>query len=191
MWKIFLRAFLLLCAMTLLTGVLYPLVVIGLAQLCFPNQANGSLVRNHGKVIGSALIGQDFRAPQYFHGRPSAANYDGTASGGSNLGPTNRKLIKAVAGNAAAVRKENGLPAGRAIPSDLVTASASGLDPHISPEGALLQVPRIAEARKLTVESVRRLVRQNTEYPLLGLFGAPRINVLRVNLALDSLQNGG
>ena len=191
MWKIFLRAFLLLCAMTLLTGVLYPLVVTGLAQLCFPNQANGSLVRNHGKVIGSALIGQDFRAPQYFHGRPSAANYDGTASGGSNLGPTNRKLIKAVAGNAAAVRKENGLPAGRAIPSDLVTASASGLDPHISPEGALLQVPRIAEARKLTVESVRRLVRQNTEYRLLGLFGAPRINVLRVNLALDSLQNGG
>ena len=134
MWKIVLRALLLLLALTVLTGVLYPLAVTGVAQLFFPGQANGSLLRHQGKVIGSALIGQDFRSPQYFCGRPSAANYDATASGGFNLGPTNRVLLKTIADRVKAVRHENSLPADYPVPGDLVTASASGLDPHISPE---------------------------------------------------------
>lgn len=191
MWKIVLRALLLLLALTVLTGVLYPLAVTGVAQLFFPGQANGSLLRHQGKVIGSALIGQDFRSPQYFCGRPSAANYDATASGGFNLGPTNRVLLKTIADRVKAVRHENSLPADYPVPGDLVTASASGLDPHISPEGALLQVPRIAKARRIPVATVRRLVREYTEHPFLGVLGVPRVNVLRINLALDSLQNGG
>jgi potassium-transporting ATPase KdpC subunit len=191
MWKIVIRAFLLLLAVTVLTGVLYPLAVTGLAQLFFPSQANGSLIRNHGKVIGSALIGQDFRSPRYFHGRPSAANYDATASAGSNLGPTNRVLLKTIADRVKAVRQENQLPADRPVPSDLVTASASGLDLHISPDGALLQAPRVAKARRLSVATIRQLVQKYTEHPFLGVVGAPRVNVLRINLALDSLQNGG
>ena len=191
MWKIFMRAFLLFVVLTVLTGVLYPLVVTGLAQLCFPTQANGSLIRNHGKVVGSALIGQDFRSLQYFHGRPSAANYDAMASGGSNLGPTNRTLLKTIADRVKAVRLENNLPADYPVPSDLVTASASGLDPHISPDGALLQAPRIAKARSIPVTTVRQLVQKYTEHPFLGILGSPRVNVLRINLALDSLQNGG
>lgn len=191
MWKIILRAFLLLLALTVLTGVLYPLAVTGLAQICFPSQANGSFIRYHGKVVGSVLIGQDFRSPRYFHGRFSAVKYDATVSSGSNLGPTNRTLLKTVADRVKAVRRENNLPANYPVPSDLVTASASGLDPHISPKGALLQTLRIAKARRLPVATVRQLVQKYTEYPFLGILGSPRVNVLRINLALDSLQNGG
>ncbi|HBF36568.1 MAG TPA: potassium-transporting ATPase subunit C [Firmicutes bacterium] len=191
MWKIVIRAFLLLLAVTVLTGVLYPLAVTGLAQLFFPSQANGSLIRNQGKVIGSVLIGQDFRSPRYFHGRPSAANYDATASGGSNLGPTNRVLLKTIADRVKAVRQENQLSVDHPVPSDLVTASASGLDPHISPDGALLQIPRVAKSRRLSVATVRQLVQKYTEHPVLGILGSSRVNVLRINLALDSLKNGG
>lgn len=191
MWKILLRAFLLFFALTILTGVLYPLVVTGLAQLCFPSPANGSLIKHQGKVIGSALIGQDFRNAQYFHGRPSAADYDALVSGGSNLAPTNRKLIKTIADRINTVRKDNQLPTDHTIPGDLVTASASGLDPDISPESALLQARRVAKNRKIPVAVVRQLVQKHTEYPFLRLFGVSRVNVLRMNLALDSLKNGG
>lgn len=191
MWKIFYRALLLFLSLTLLTGVAYPLVVTGLAQLCFPNRSNGSLIRNQDKIIGSALIGQDFQSAKYFHGRPSAAHYDALASGGTNLAPTNQQLVQTVAGRILRLRQENGLSAKFPVPGDLVTASASGLDPDISPESALLQVPRIAKARSLPVAVIRRLVRRHTESPLLGLLGASRVNVLKINLALDALKNGG
>jgi K+-transporting ATPase ATPase C chain len=191
MWKIIYRAFLLFISLTILTGVCYPLAVTGLARLCFPSQSNGSFIRHQGKVMGSALVGQDFQTAKYFHGRPSAANYDALASGGSNLSATNRQLIKTVAERIDIVRKENGLPADCSIPGDLVAASASGLDPNISPESALLQVSRIAKARKLPIATIRQLIQKHTEYPFLRLFGASRVNVLQINLALDSLKNGG
>jgi K+-transporting ATPase ATPase C chain len=191
MWKILYRAFLLFLALTVLTGVFYPLVVTGLAQLFFPKESNGSFIRHQGNLIGSSLIGQNFQSAKYFHGRPSASNYDALASGGSNLAPTNHKLIKSVADRINIVRQENGLPADYLIPSDLVTASASGLDPHISPESALLQVPRIAKARNLPEITIRQLVHKHTEPPFLGLFGVSRVNVLQLNYALDSLKTGG
>jgi potassium-transporting ATPase KdpC subunit len=191
MWKIFYRAFLLFISLTILTGVCYPLLVTGLARFCFPSQSNGSFIRHQGKVIGSALIGQDFQTAKYFHGRPSAANYDALASGGSNLSATNRQLIKTVTERIDIVRKENGLPANFSVPSDLITASASGLDPNISPESAMLQIPRIAKARNLPIATIRYLVKKHIEYPFLRIFGVSRVNVLRVNLALDSLKNGG
>jgi potassium-transporting ATPase KdpC subunit len=189
MWKTISRAFILLISLTILTGLVYPLAVTGLTQLIFPNQVNGSLIRLHGKIVGTALLGQEFKSPQYFHGRPSTAAYDGMASGGSNLAPTNRQLIKTIQERVIKIRLENHLATAQPIPSDLVTASASGLDPHISPEGALLQVPRVAKTRGLPGDKVRQLVLKNTELPLLGIFGTRRVNVLRLNLALDSLKN--
>lgn len=190
MWKTISRAFILLIILTILTGLLYPLAVTGLAQLIFPYQANGSLIRLNGRIVGSALLGQDFNSPQYFHGRPSAGMYDGMASGGSNMAPTKHQLIQTIRGRIALVRQENQVPATQPIPSDLVTASASGLDPHISPEGALLQALRVAKARGMQVEFVRQLVHKQTEFPFLGVVGARRVNVLRLNLALDSLKKG-
>ncbi len=177
---------LLLCG---ITGVLYPGVVTGLAQLLFPRQANGSLVTVHGKVVGSALIGQPFTQAWYFHPRPSAAGsgYDASASGGTNKGPTDRKLADTlVAGAVAAVVTEDGATKGK-IPSDMVTASASGLDPHISPANAELQVARVATARGVSEEKVRAILGQNTEGRQFGFFGEPRVNVLLLNIALDSL----
>jgi K+-transporting ATPase ATPase C chain len=190
MLKIMVRALLLLVAMTLLTGVLYPLTVTGLAQVLFSRQANGSLVYRDGKPVGSALIGQNFTGPKYFHGRPSAAGrdgYDATASGGSNLGPTNRTLIDVVAKQVNQVRSDNGLSQDSPVPADLVTASASGLDPHISPEAALLQVPRVAQARQQNEQEIRNLVKSHIEKPQFGLLGEPRVNVLLLNLALDKI----
>jgi K+-transporting ATPase ATPase C chain len=176
--------------MTFLTGIAYPLAVVGLAEAIFPLPAGGSLVYKNGEPVGSALIGQKFTSPAYFHGRPSAAGqsgYDAASSGGSNLGPTNRKLISTAQERIALVQKENGLKPQTPVPGDLVTASASGLDPHISPEAAFLQVPRVAGTRNLPEEEVRELVERRIERPQLGILGAPRVNVLLLNLALDEL----
>jgi K+-transporting ATPase ATPase C chain len=177
---------LLLCG---LTGVIYPGLVTGIARLLFPAQADGSLVTSGGRIVGSALIGQPFSRPEYFHPRPSAAGagYDATASGGTNKGPTDRKLADTlIAGAVAKVVREDLAERGR-IPSDMVTASGSGLDPHISPANAELQVGRVAHARGSSVEAVRALLRQHTENRQFGFLGEPRVNVLLLNLALDSL----
>jgi potassium-transporting ATPase KdpC subunit len=172
---------------------LYPLLVFGIGQAFFPDKANGSLITDAGGVRGSRLIGQPFTADKYFHPRPSAAGngYDATSSGGSNLGPTSQKLRDSIAQNLADYRKQNGLATNAVVPADAVTASASGLDPHISPENAALQAERVAKARGLGVEEVRTLIQQNTDAPSLGLLGEPGINVLRLNLALDALMVGG
>jgi len=182
-------AILMVVVLTILLGIIYPLVMTGIAQVLFPSQANGSLVRDtSGNVIGSAILGQNFTQPQYFHPRPSAAGsdgYDATASGGSNLGPTNQKLIDAVKDRTDAYRQENGLAADAPVPVDAVTTSASGLDPDISPANALLQANRVAQARGLSVDQVRSLVNQYTEGRTLVVLGEPRVNVLKLNLALD------
>lgn len=170
------------------TGLVYPLLVTGLAQLMFPRQAQGSLVTDdHGHVVGSELIGQPFSRPSYFQPRPSAAGekgWDATASGGSNFGTTSKKLRDRVAGEIARLHKENPDAPGP-VPSDLVTASASGLDPEISPEAALWQVPRVARARGVGAERVRSVVESQIEGRELGVLGEPRVNVLELNLALD------
>lgn len=169
---------------------LYPLAVWGLAQAIFPSQANGSLVTRQGKMVGSALLAQQFSGAKYFHPRPSAAGdtgYDGASSGGSNLGPLSRKLADQVKERVEKYRAENNLPAGTLIPGDAVTASGSGLDPHISLRNAELQAPRVAKARKLGEDKVIRLIGEYTEGPDWGLLGEPGVNVLRLNLALDAL----
>jgi potassium-transporting ATPase KdpC subunit len=173
--------------LTILTGLIYPLAVTGLAKVLFPHQAEGSLIQANGKVIGSELIGQRFTKPEYFHGRPSAAGndgYDGLSSGGFNLGPTNQKLIDRVRGDVAKFHAENPAYTGT-IPADIVTGSASGLDPHISPAAADAQATRVANARHTSLESVRSLIAANTEDRQLGVLGEPRVNVLLLNLALD------
>ena len=171
-----------------LTGMLYPLFITATAQVLFPKQANGSLVTGpEGRVVGSALIGQDFTRPGYFHPRPSKAGkagYDATSSGGSNLGPTSKELREQVEVRVRQLRAENP-PASAPIPAELVTASASGLDPHLSPEAARWQAPRIAAARGITVEQVASVVARHVEDRLLGVLGEPTVNVLELNLALD------
>jgi K+-transporting ATPase ATPase C chain len=169
---------------TLLFGLVYPLVVTGLALVIFPDKANGQLIERNGTVIGSRIIGQAFSSPGYFRSRPSAAGtgYDATSSGGTNLGPTNKKLIDSVKTAVEAAQKEN---PGAPVPIDLVTSSASGLDPHISPAAADFQVPRIARERRISERDVRRLVDAYTAGRQLGFFGEPRVNVLELNLALD------
>jgi len=190
-------AIILLLALTLITGLAYPLAMTGIAGIVFPKQAQGSLIERDGKVVGSALIGQEFKDDKYFHGRPSetttpdpndstkavGAPYNAANSGGSNLGPTSKALADRIKGDVEKLKAENpSMP----VPVDLVTTSASGLDPDISPEAALFQVPRVAKARSMLEERVRELVAQNTAGRLGGIIGEPRVNVLALNLALDA-----
>jgi K+-transporting ATPase ATPase C chain len=194
-------AIVVLVALTLITGLAYPLAMTGIAQAIFPGQAQGSMIERNGTVVGSALIGQEFDSDKYFHGRPSAttatdpndstktiaAPYNAANSGGSNLGPSNKALVDRVQGDMDKLKQEN---SSGSVPIDLVTTSASGLDPHVSPEAALFQVPRIAKVRNLPETRIRQLVQDQTEGRLFGLFGEPRVNVLMLNLALDHLAAG-
>jgi potassium-transporting ATPase KdpC subunit len=185
--KLFIQSILLTIVFTVLTGVLYPLVITGIAQVVFHDQANGSLIERDGKVVGSELLAQQFTGDKYFWPRPSAGGYATVPSGASNLGPTSQALQSNVTVNAAAFRTGNKLAADAPVPADMVFTSASGLDPHISPEAARLQVGRVAAARGMGVDSVKALVERFVESPQWGIFGEERVNVLRLNLALDDL----
>ena len=181
------RGLIIFLLLTVLTGLIYPLFITGVAQLVWSSKANGSLITRDGKVIGSKLIGQMFASSKYFHSRPSSVNYKGSISGASNLGPTSKRLLEQVQNQINKVREENFLSSDSPIPSDLVLSSGSGLDPHISKEAALLQAPKVAKARNISLEKVQKLIHKNTEPPQLKIFGHPKVNVLTLNLDLDKL----
>jgi K+-transporting ATPase ATPase C chain len=187
MKKNLITAVLMTVATTVLLGIIYPLVITGLSQVLFAKKANGQLIEANGKIIGSRLIGQGFSGAAYFHSRPSAAGtgYDPTSTNGSQLGPTNHQLIDRVKSDVAALQSEN---PGAAVPIDLVTTSASGLDPHITPAAAEFQVPRVARQRGISEDVVREAIRQHTEARQLGFLGEPRVNVLELNLTLDEIS---
>jgi K+-transporting ATPase ATPase C chain len=187
MWQQILPGLRIKLFMTIVLGVLYPLAITGISQAMFPHQANGSLITMNGKVVGSELIGQNFSKPEYFQPRPSAAGndgYDATSSSGSNFGPTSQKLVDRVKASIDKFRKDNPDYTGP-LPADLVTASASGLDPHLSPDSANAQAARVAKARGVSTDQVSQLIAQVTEGPDLGMLGEPRVNVLKLNLTLD------
>lgn len=184
-------AVLLFIAFSLLTGLAYPLFMTGIIQMAMPEKAGGSLIVVDGKVIGSELIGQNFSSPGYFHGRPSAVGYSANGSGASNFGPTSSKLMNQVSERMEQVRSENNLSPNASVPADLVLASGSGLDPHISIEGAMLQLPRVAKARGLPESEVRMLIYQYVEPVMFGVLGQDRVNVLELNLALDEKTKSG
>jgi K+-transporting ATPase ATPase C chain len=186
MKQVLVPALMLTLLLTVLTGLVYPLIVTGLSQAIFPHQANGSLITVNGKIVGSALIGQKFTKPEYFHGRPSGAGdgYDAANSGATNLGPTNQALITRVSDDIKKFRQENPTYTGP-IPADLLTVSASGLDPHISPASAYAQIDRVAKARNLPAAAIRQTVDRHVEGRQFGIFGEPRVNVLALNLDLD------
>ena len=187
--KLIIQSILLTIVFTVLTGVLYPLAITGIAQLAFRDKANGSLIERDGKIIGSELLAQPFTGARYFWPRPSAGGYATVPSGASNLGPTSAALQSNVAARAAAIRAANELPADATVPADLLFTSGSGLDPHISPEAARLQMARVAAARGVSEESIKALVERFIEPPQIGILGEPRVNVLLLNLALDTGVN--
>ena len=182
------RAILVFAGLSILCGLIYPLGMTAMSQVIFPRQSNASLIKQNDVVIGSALIGQQFTRSEYFHGRPSATDppYDASNSSASNLAPSSAKLLEHVKGRIELVRMENGLPPHAPVPADLLLTSASGLDPHISAEAAQIQVPRIAGARKIPQSVIEKIIHQNTEGPFLGLWGMERVNVLQLNIALES-----
>ncbi|MBI1858304.1 MAG: potassium-transporting ATPase subunit KdpC [Candidatus Melainabacteria bacterium] len=179
------RGFIIFILFSVLTGLMYPVIITGLAQVFWKDKANGSLIVSNKKVIGSKLIGQKFTSPQYFHARPSAIDYKGNISGASNLGPTSSKLIENAQKEINSVRSENALGKDSKIPADLVLSSASGLDPHISLDSALLQAPRIAKIRGITLDKMNKLIYKNLEEPLFKFLGQKRVNVLTLNLELE------
>lgn len=174
---------------SILLGLIYPLGITWVSQLTMPNKANGSLIKKDGKVIGSKLIGQKFDKPGYFHSRPSAVDYNATGSGGSNLGPTSQKLITRASEEIKTVQNMNNLKNTTKVPADAVLTSASGLDPHISPKNADLQIPRIAKTRKLPDKIIRELVRKNTNPNFIGIWGQDGVNVLKLNIELDKISS--
>lgn len=183
------RSILVFMGLSIICGLIYPLTITSISQVIFPRKSNASVIKKDDVVIGSELIGQLFTRPEYFHGRPSAIDppYDASNSSGSNLAPSSAKLLEQVKARVEQVRKENGLPANTLVPADLVLTSASGLDPHISVEAALLQVPRIARERKMPESVIEKMVGQNTESPFPGIWGMPRVNVLHLNITLESI----
>jgi potassium-transporting ATPase KdpC subunit len=174
--------------LSILVGLIYPLAITLIAKVTMPNKANGSLITQNGKILGSKLIGQTFTKPEYFNSRPSAVDYDASGSGGSNLGPSSKKLMDEVAKRVAQARTENNIPANKPVPADMTLTSASGLDPHISVENALLQVSRISKIRHIPESELKQLIKQNTDPDFMGIWGQSGVNVLKLNLALDNTK---
>jgi len=184
------RSILVFAGLSIICGLIYPLCITAVSQALFPLQSNASIIKQGDVVIGSKLLGQQFVRPEYFHGRPSATDppYDASNSSGSNLAPSSAKLLEQAKVRVEQIRKENGLSSNMPIPADLILASASGLDPHISAEAALLQVPRISKERKIPQSVIEKIVEQNVENPFLGIWGSERVNVLQLNIVLDSIK---